>query len=97
MYRGTYYSLPEWFVKTDHGDDANFKVRHSPDYAQYGFGAWPGGLSQNAANTSVLDPYTGRLNISDYIDDIQLPHMLDLAIKYETEIMVQHGASFAQV
>ncbi|KAF9026154.1 glycoside hydrolase family 29 protein [Hymenopellis radicata] len=73
MHRGTYYSLPNG--------------SHSPDYAQYGFGAWPGGLAQNAANTSVLDPYTGRLNISDYINDIQLPHMLDLAIKYETEIM----------
>ncbi|KAK0471571.1 glycoside hydrolase family 29 protein [Armillaria novae-zelandiae] len=72
MYRGTYYSLPEWF---------------SPDYSPYGFGAWPGGLAHNAFDGLLLDPYTGRLNITDYIEDIQLPHMLDLAKKYETNIM----------
>ncbi|KAK0448928.1 glycoside hydrolase family 29 protein, partial [Desarmillaria tabescens] len=72
MYRGTYYSLPEWF---------------SPDYSPYGFGAWPGGLAHNAFNSSLLDPYTGRLNITNYIEDIQLPHMLDLAKKYEMDIM----------
>ncbi|TFK33558.1 glycoside hydrolase family 29 protein [Crucibulum laeve] len=72
MHRGTYYSLPEWF---------------NPDYAKYGFGSWPGGLAHNAFNGSQLEPYTGRLNISDYLEDLQLPHMLDLATKYDTEIM----------
>ncbi|KAK0212150.1 glycoside hydrolase family 29 protein [Desarmillaria ectypa] len=66
---------------------ANAHSRFSPDYPPYGFGAWPGGLAHNAFNSSILDPYTGRLNISDYIEDIQLPHMLDLAKKYETDIM----------
>ncbi|KAJ6626716.1 glycoside hydrolase family 29 protein [Mycena sp. CBHHK59/15] len=70
--RGTYYSLPEWF---------------NPDYAKYGFGQWPGGRAHNAFNSSSFEPYTGSLNITDYIDDLQLPHMLDLATKYDTEIM----------
>ncbi|KAF5374668.1 hypothetical protein D9615_009002 [Tricholomella constricta] len=72
LHRGTYYSLPEWF---------------NPDSARYGFGAWPGGLAHNAFNDSQLETYTGHLDIKDYLDDLQLPHMLDLAIKYETEIM----------
>ncbi|KAJ7639931.1 glycoside hydrolase family 29 protein [Mycena rosella] len=70
--RGTYYSLPEWF---------------NPDYAKYGFGQWPGGHALDAFNSSVVEPYTGALNLADYIDDLQLPHMLDLATKYDTEIM----------
>ncbi|KAJ7057775.1 glycoside hydrolase family 29 protein [Mycena amicta] len=73
LHRGTYYSLPEWF---------------SPDFAKYGFGSWPGGLAHNAFNVSpALEPYTGRLNISDYLTDLQLPQMIDLAVKYDTEIM----------
>ncbi|KAJ6592674.1 glycoside hydrolase family 29 protein [Mycena capillaripes] len=70
--RGTYYSLPEWF---------------NPDYAQYGFGQWPGGAARNAFNTSELSPYTGALLLNDYINDLQLPHMLKLATEYDTEIM----------
>ncbi|KAL0569834.1 hypothetical protein V5O48_012122 [Marasmius crinis-equi] len=72
LHRGTYYSLPEWF---------------NPDYAKYGFSQWPGGLARNVFNLSELEPYTGRLEISDYLDDLQLPHMLQLATQYETEIM----------
>ncbi|KAJ7484667.1 glycoside hydrolase family 29 protein [Mycena latifolia] len=73
IHRGTYYSLPEWF---------------NPDFGKYGFGQWPGGLAHNAFNVSpALEPYTGRLNISDYLDDLQLPQMIDLAVTYDTEIM----------
>ncbi|EIN06397.1 glycoside hydrolase [Punctularia strigosozonata HHB-11173 SS5] len=72
LHRGTYYSLPEWF---------------NPDFAKYGFAEWPGGLAHNAFNASELEPYTGRLNISDYLQDLQLPQMLLLAQKYDTEIM----------
>ncbi|KZT22439.1 glycoside hydrolase family 29 protein [Neolentinus lepideus HHB14362 ss-1] len=72
LHRGTYYSMPEWF---------------SPDYAPYGFSEWPGGLARNVFYPSELEPYTGRLNISDYLADLQLPHMLTLAETYETEIM----------
>ncbi|KAJ7183877.1 glycoside hydrolase family 29 protein [Mycena filopes] len=70
--RGTYYSLPEWF---------------NPDYAKYGFGQWPGGNALEAFNSSAVQPYTGSFPLNDYIDDLQLPHMLDLATKYDTEIM----------
>ncbi|KAG7091417.1 hypothetical protein E1B28_010453 [Marasmius oreades] len=59
----------------------------SPDYAKYGFSSWPGGLAHNVFNISELEPYTGELDISDYLTDIQLPHMLQLANQYETEIM----------
>jgi alpha-L-fucosidase len=72
LHRGTYFSVPEW---------------HSPDYSPYGFKAWPGGLARNPYNSSELEPYTGRLNISDYLNDLQLPQMLILAEQYDTEIM----------
>ncbi|KAJ7627477.1 glycoside hydrolase family 29 protein [Roridomyces roridus] len=72
LHRGTYYSLPEWF---------------NPDYAKYGFGQWPGGSALDAFNSSVIEPYTGALPLTDYVEDLQLPHMLDLATKYDTEIM----------
>ncbi|KAJ3995121.1 glycoside hydrolase family 29 protein [Lentinula boryana] len=73
IHRGTYYSLPEWF---------------NPDYAKYGFGEWPGGLARNPFNTTpTFEPYTGHLDISDYIEDLQYPHMLTLATQYNTEIM----------
>lgn len=72
LHRGTYFSLPEWF---------------NPDYAKYGFDVWPGGLAHNAFNSSQLEPYTGRLEIADYLDDLQLPQMLELVTTYESEIM----------
>ncbi|KAK0196186.1 glycoside hydrolase family 29 protein [Armillaria mellea] len=72
LHRGTYFSLPEWF---------------NPDYAEYGFDVWPGGLAHNAFNSSILEPYTGRLEIADYLDDLQLPQMLELVTTYESEIM----------
>ncbi|KIM86066.1 glycoside hydrolase family 29 protein [Piloderma croceum F 1598] len=72
MHRGTYFSLPEWF---------------NPDYAPYGQDSWPGGLAHNAFNSSEFEPYTGRVNISNYLEDLQLPQMLDLAELYDTEIM----------
>ncbi|KAJ7242414.1 glycoside hydrolase family 29 protein [Mycena rebaudengoi] len=72
LHRGTYYSLPEWF---------------NPDYAKYGFGKWPGRAALDAFNNASVQPYTGALELSDYIDDLQLPHMLNLATKYDTEIM----------
>ena len=69
--------------------------RFNPDFAKYGFAQWPGGLAHNAYNASELEPYTGRLKISDYLDDLQFPQMLDLALKYDTEIMVRFS-SFVQ-
>lgn len=63
--------------------------RHSPDYSPYGFRSWPGGLARNPFNLSQLEPYNGRLDISDYLDELQLPQMLILAEKYDSEIMVR--------
>ncbi|KAG6332762.1 hypothetical protein ID866_6327 [Astraeus odoratus] len=74
IHRGTYYSLPEWY---------------NPYYAKYGFDIWPGGLAHNPYFPSQLEPYTGMLNITDYLDDLLLPQMLSLAEDYGTEIMVQ--------
>ncbi|KIM58478.1 glycoside hydrolase family 29 protein [Scleroderma citrinum Foug A] len=72
IHRGTYYSLPEWF---------------NPYYAKYGFDIWPGGLAHNPFDPPQLEPYTGMLNITDYLDDLLLPHMVSLAVDYGTEIM----------
>ena len=66
-------------------------MRFSPDYAPYGETTWPGGLAHNAFNYSKIEPYTGRLNITDYLEDLQLPQMLDLAEIYDTEIMVSQA------
>lgn len=49
----------------------------------------PGGLAHNAFNSSILEPYTGRLEIANYLDDLQLPQMLELVTTYESEIMVR--------
>lgn len=64
--------MPEWF---------------NPDAGPYGFGNWPGHLARNPYNESKLEPYTGRLEGKDYLEDIQLAHMRSLAMDYESEIM----------
>ena len=68
--------MPEWF---------------DPDIGKggYGFGTWPGELARNAYNLSQVEPYTGRLDIGDWLRDEQLVKMKILAEKYETEIMVR--------
>lgn len=92
---GTYFSMPEWW--DDCISDISLKLRwwstrlcfrYNPDYAPYGRGDWPGGLARNPFNSSELEPYTGRLNINDYLDDLQLPQMLDLVELYDSDIMV---------
>ncbi|KDQ21398.1 glycoside hydrolase family 29 protein [Botryobasidium botryosum FD-172 SS1] len=72
LHRGTYYSMPEWF---------------NPDAGPYGFGNWPGHLARNPYDESKVEPYTGRLEGKDYLEDIQLAHMRSLAMDYESEIM----------
>ncbi|KAG9312282.1 glycoside hydrolase family 29 protein [Chiua virens] len=72
LHRGTYYSLPEWF---------------NPYYAPYGFDRFPGGLARHPFDDSQVEPYTGMLEISDYIQDLVYPQMLSLALDYESEIM----------
>lgn len=73
------HSLPEWY---------------NPDFEPYGFAqnpgnssvSWPGLLATNPY-TGETEPYTGRLNISDFITDLMVPQMEMLAYDYETDIM----------
>ncbi|KAG0703338.1 glycoside hydrolase family 29 protein [Suillus ampliporus] len=51
---------------------------------------WPGGLAHDAFNASELEPYTGILNISDYIEDLQYPQMLEFAAQFYNKAM-QNG------
>lgn len=79
IHRGTYFSLPEWY---------------NPTYAPYGFAqaegnastSWPGILATNPY-TGETEPYTGLVNVSDFITDLMVPQMEILAYNYETEIM----------
>lgn len=68
--RGTYFSLPEWF---------------HPDYLDLGFGSWPGGNATNPYTNETL-PYTGYVEVSDFVGDLQLPEMQALADR-GTDIM----------
>jgi alpha-L-fucosidase len=70
LHRATYYSLPEWF---------------NPAYAKYGFSLWPGGNATNPYTNQTL-PYTGFVEVEDYVADIILPEMEALAAM-GTEIM----------
>ncbi|GJN75693.1 hypothetical protein PLICBS_009799 [Purpureocillium lilacinum] len=77
--RGTYFSLPEWF---------------NPDWGNYGFTQFdrvtstshPGIIARNPY-TGKNEPYTGRLPIGDFIDDLMVPQMKTLAYEYDTDIM----------
>ncbi|OJJ45817.1 hypothetical protein ASPZODRAFT_68896 [Penicilliopsis zonata CBS 506.65] len=70
LHRAAYFSLPEWF---------------SPAYKKYGFGDWPGGNATNPFNNETL-PYTGFVDVDDYITDVIVPEMQTLA-DMGTEIM----------
>lgn len=78
--RGTYFSLPEWF---------------NPDFGPYGFlqyadqpsgTSWTGFPAYNPY-TGAIEPYTGRIPIGDFIEDLMVPQMETLAYKYQTDIM----------
>jgi alpha-L-fucosidase len=77
--RGTYFSLPEWF---------------NPDFGPYGFSqfdtvstvSWPG-IETTNPYTGVVEPYTGRTPVDDFITDIMVPEMEALAYNYNTDIM----------
>lgn len=70
LHRATYFSLPEWF---------------NPAYKKYGFDLWPGGNATNPY-TNVTLPYTGFVDVEDYVTDVILPEMNALA-DMGTEIM----------
>lgn len=77
--RGTYFSLPEWF---------------NPDWGKYGFTQFdkvtstsqPGIIARNPY-TKKNEPYTGRLPIGDFIQDLMVPQMETLAYTYKSDIM----------
>lgn len=72
--RGTYFSLPEWY---------------NPAYAEYGIswgGGFPGGPPINPYTNETI-PYTGYVPVNDFVLDIQVPQMKQLAYNYETELM----------
>lgn len=77
--RGTYFSLPEWY---------------NPDFGPYGFTqtdavgstSWVGIEATNPF-TNATEPYTGRVEIGDFLEDLQLPQMLTLAKEYGSDIM----------
>ncbi|KAH8895471.1 putative alpha-L-fucosidase [Thozetella sp. PMI_491] len=77
--RGTYFSLPEWF---------------NPDWGRYGFTQYdrvtstshPGIIARNPF-TGLEEPYTGRIPVNDFIEDIMVPQMDILAYDYQTDIM----------
>ena len=79
MKRGTYFSIPEWF---------------NPDWAPYGFTQFdrptstshPGIIARNPY-TNETEPYTGRVPIDDFIEDLMVPQMETLAYRYNTDIM----------
>lgn len=63
LHRATYFSLPEWF---------------HPDYPEYGFGSWPGGNATNPYTSEPLD-YAGYVPVDDFVTDIIVPEMNELA------------------
>lgn len=75
--RGTYFSMPEWY---------------NPAYAPYRNPdpTWAGGCfgfpDINPYTNASVD-YTGYVPVDDFITDIQLPQMNELAYQYDTEIM----------
>ena len=77
--RGTYFSLPEWF---------------NPSWGKYGFSQWdrpdstthPGIIARNPY-TNATEPYTGWVNVTDFLTDVMVPQMDILAYEYESDIM----------
>ncbi|KAF5975812.1 alpha-L-fucosidase [Fusarium coicis] len=75
--RGTYFSMPEWF------NPAYYKYRDSdPSWGGGCFGA----NDTNPYDGSTVE-YTGYVPVKDFITDIQLPQMRELAYNYNTELM----------
>ncbi|KAF2193322.1 glycoside hydrolase family 29 protein [Zopfia rhizophila CBS 207.26] len=75
--RGTYFSMPEWF---------------NPAYTEYtrdnkwGIGSEAKGPPINPYTNKTV-PYTGFVEVGNFLQDIQLPQMNILAYDYDTEIM----------
>ncbi|ORY24452.1 alpha-L-fucosidase-domain-containing protein [Naematelia encephala] len=83
--KGTYFSMPEWY---------------NPLYQKYAKVLFPGGPATNPY-TGELEPYTGFVDVDDYVEDIQLAQMKILAKRYKTDMMwcdiglANHSSAFA--
>jgi alpha-L-fucosidase len=66
-----------------------WRARYGPDTIEARFSLTCILSAHNVFNSSQEEPYTGRLDIDDYLMDLQLPHMIDLVEKYDAEIMVR--------
>jgi alpha-L-fucosidase len=79
--RGTYFSVPEWF---------------NPSWGKYGFAQYgperpdgtthPGIIARNPF-TNETEPYTGHVEVGDFIEDVMVPQMDILAYEYGSDIM----------
>ncbi|KAI5834341.1 glycoside hydrolase [Schizophyllum commune Tattone D] len=98
LHRGLYYSLPEWFnpsfAKYGHaggGDDLYHRRSSDPDSPGYNIlqrTGFAGGLAANAYNASAPpEPYTGYVEVDDFLQDIMKPQMEALFYQYETDIL----------
>lgn len=67
----SYFSLTEWY---------------NPVQGPYGFTAWPGTPPTNAFTNKTVE-YTGLVNVSDFIDDIQAPQMKIVMDGYQSNFM----------
>ncbi|KAK1221554.1 hypothetical protein PQX77_015673 [Marasmius sp. AFHP31] len=97
IYHGLYFSLPEWFnpafAKYGHaggGDDLYHRRSSDPNNPGYSIlqrTGFAGGLARNAYDGSVFEPYTGYVEVEDYLQDIMKPQMEALMYQYEMDIM----------
>ncbi|PCD43014.1 hypothetical protein AU210_002116 [Fusarium oxysporum f. sp. radicis-cucumerinum] len=75
--RGTYFSMAEWFNPSYYG------YRNSNP--RWGGGCF-GSNDTNPYDGSKVE-YTGYVPVKDFVTDIQLPQMRELAYNYNTELM----------
>ncbi|THV04706.1 glycoside hydrolase [Dendrothele bispora CBS 962.96] len=98
LYNGLYFSLPEWFnpayAKYGHADftDGLYHRRsddpNSPGYNILQRTGMAGGLAQNAYNSSAPpEPYTGYVEVDDFLQDLMKPQIETLFYKYQADIL----------
>lgn len=85
--KGTYYSMPEWFGEPYRKYGWQGFVRPRKSDVCYWLTTQRGGLAPDVYHEHKHEPYTGGLDIDDYIEDLQRPQMTILADRYKTDIM----------
>ncbi|KAK7462834.1 hypothetical protein VKT23_007411 [Stygiomarasmius scandens] len=98
LYNGLYFSLPEWFnpayAKYGHADFSDgIYHRRSDDPNNPGYNilqrtGMAGGLALNAYNSSAPpEPYTGYVEVDDFLEDLMKPQVEKLFYQYEADIL----------